>query len=205
VLIKTLHDDGDLSSRKSESLHIACLPLPEFSTNSSWGKCHPNRVTHPSIQASIRVHGDFHLGQILWTGKDFVLIDFAGEPARSVTYRRLKRPALVDVAGMIRSFHYAAHAAAAPLAEEVASSSDPEVLAPLLSCWYRSVSVVFLSAYLDQAGPVPFVPPAEQLPLLLDFLLLDKAIYELAYEVNSRPTWVDIPAQGILDLLGSEP
>ncbi len=153
----------------------------------------------------IRVHGDFHLGQVLWTGKDFVLIDFEGEPARSVTYRRLKRPALVDVAGMIRSFHYAAHAAAAPLAEEMASSSDPEVLAPLLSCWYRSVSVVFLSAYLDQAGPVPFVPPAEQLPLLLDFLLLDKAIYELAYEVNSRPTWVDIPAQGILDLLGSEP
>jgi len=161
---------------------------------------HPVSVTRLDINR-IRCHGDFHLGQVLWTGKDFVIIDFEGEPARSVSYRRLKRPAMVDVAGMIRSFHYAAFAAAAPLAEEMATWSDPDILAPLMSYWYRCVATVYLTAYLDRAGSSSmFVPPDDQLPVLLDFLLLDKAIYELAYEVNSRPTWVDIPAQGILDL-----
>ncbi len=150
----------------------------------------------------IRCHGDLHLGQVLWTGKDFVIIDFEGEPARSLSYRRLKRPALLDVAGMIRSFHYAACAAAIPLAREIATSSDPGALDPHVDLWYRSVAGFFLDAYLERAGDAAFVPPPDQLPVLLDFLLLDKAIYELGYELNSRPDWADIPALGILGLLG---
>ncbi len=149
----------------------------------------------------IRCHGDLHLGQVLWTGKDFVIIDFEGEPARSLSYRRLKRPALLDVAGMIRSFHYAACAAAIPLEREIATSSEPDALEPLVDLWFRSVSGIFLDAYLQAAGTAAFVPPADQIPLLLDFLLLDKAIYELGYELNSRPEWADIPARGILALL----
>ena len=153
----------------------------------------------------IRCHGDYHLGQVLWTGKDFVLIDFEGEPSRSLTQRRLKRPALVDVAGMIRSFHYAAQQAAAHLTVDPAMSSDPDTLASLLQLWYRSVSGMFLRSYLQATEGAPFVPAARgELSALLDFLLLEKAIYELGYEANTRPGWVDIPAQGIVDLLEHE-
>jgi maltose alpha-D-glucosyltransferase/alpha-amylase len=150
----------------------------------------------------IRCHGDYHLGQVLWTGKDFVLIDFEGEPARSVGQRRLKRPALVDVAGMIRSFHYASRAAAAQMTRDLPSSSAPEVLDPLLELWYPSVAGMFLRSYLETAAGAPFVPADhDQLANLLGFHLLEKAIYELGYEANSRPEWVAMPAQGILDLL----
>jgi maltose alpha-D-glucosyltransferase/alpha-amylase len=150
----------------------------------------------------IRCHGDYHLGQVLWTGKDFVLIDFEGEPARSIGQRRLKRPALVDVAGMIRSFHYASRAAAAQMTRDLPGSSAPEVLDPILALWYSSVAGMFLRSYLDTAAGAPFVPSdRDQLADVLGFHLLEKAVYELGYEANSRPEWVAIPAQGILDLL----
>jgi maltose alpha-D-glucosyltransferase/alpha-amylase len=150
----------------------------------------------------IRCHGDYHLGQVLWTGKDFVLIDFEGEPNRSISYRRIKRPALVDVAGMIRSFHYASRLAAAQMAEVLGTEALPDGLDALLDLWHRSVSVAFIRAYLEVAGPAGVVPPDDQLPVLLDFLLLDKAIYELGYEANSRPEWTWVPALGVLDLVG---
>ncbi len=158
-------------------------------------------TTRVAVQR-IRVHGDYHLGQVLWTGKDVVLIDFEGEPARSLGQRRLKRPALVDVAGMIRSFHYASHVAASELAQDLAGSSSPEALDPLLDLWYRSVAGIFLRSYLETAGDAPFVPAdPDQLGTLLGFHLLEKAVYELGYEANSRPDWIGIPARGILDLL----
>jgi maltose alpha-D-glucosyltransferase/alpha-amylase len=150
----------------------------------------------------IRIHGDYHLAQVLWTGKDFVIIDFEGEPARSLGQRRLKRPALVDVAGMIRSFHYASHVAASQLTQDLAGSSSPEALDPLLELWYRAVAGIFLRAYLETADGAPFVPAGpEELGTLLGFHLLEKAVYELGYEANSRPDWVGIPARGIIDLL----
>ncbi len=100
----------------------------------------------------IRCHGDYHLGQVLWTGKDFVIIDFEGEPARPLSSRRLKRPALVDVAGMIRSFHYVSKVAGNRLSRDLIPSRERAALDPLLTLWYRSVSGAFLRSYLATAG-----------------------------------------------------
>ncbi len=152
----------------------------------------------------IRCHGDYHLGQVLWTGKTFVITDFEGEPGRSVGARRMKRPALVDVAAMIRSFHYAARAAAIRLTRELAASLDRSVLESWLTLWFRCISASFLRAYRQLADAGGFLPSEDvQLATMLDFFLLEKAVYELGYEANSRPEWVDIPAQGILDILAT--
>ena len=155
------------------------------------------------IRASrIRCHGDYHLGQVLWTGKDFVIVDFEGEPARSLGQRRLKRPALVDVAGMIRSFHYASRAAALRLNVSQSAAEELAELEPWLVLWYRTVAGTFLGSYLESAAGAPFLPDGrDELGALLDFLLLEKAVYELGYEANRRPDWIEIPARGILELL----
>jgi maltose alpha-D-glucosyltransferase/alpha-amylase len=156
----------------------------------------------PIKTMKIRCHGDYHLGQVLWTGKDFVIIDFEGEPARPLSARRLKRPALVDVAGMIRSFHYAARVAGSRLERDLTLSGDRAEIDPLLMLWYRAISGAFLRSYLDAAGDAPFLPEDhDQLVALLDFLLLEKAIYEIGYEADNRPDWIDVPAQGVIDIL----
>jgi maltose alpha-D-glucosyltransferase/alpha-amylase len=167
------------------------------------------RLSSTHVEADrIRCHGDYHLGQVLWTGKDFVIIDFEGEPSRSLGWRRLKRPAAFDLAGMIRSLHYAGQAAALRVNLEFGASFEsgqPGRLADWLSIWHHEVSGQFLDSYLEVAAVSPHLPssPAE-LECLLDFFRLEKAMYELGYEVNMRPTWVDVPARGILDLLGHE-
>jgi maltose alpha-D-glucosyltransferase/alpha-amylase len=157
----------------------------------------------------IRCHGDFHLGQVLWTGKDFFIIDFEGEPSRSLGWRRLKRPAAFDLAGMIRSLHYAGQAAALRVDLEFGTSVESSLRQRYddwLAFWHRCVSGRFLDAYLDVAAAGPYLPSSRaEVAQLLDFFRLEKAMYELSYEVNSRPAWVDIPARGILDILGSEP
>jgi maltose alpha-D-glucosyltransferase/alpha-amylase len=154
----------------------------------------------------IRCHGDYHLGQVLYTGKDFVIIDFEGEPARPLSERRIKRCALRDVAGMLRSFHYAAYAALSD--HRVSVTVRPEDIAalePWARFWYRWVSAAFLKAYLAEASQVPFLPEGrDELQVLLDAHLLEKAIYELGYELNNRPDWIGIPLQGILDLVGGQ-
>jgi maltose alpha-D-glucosyltransferase/alpha-amylase len=152
------------------------------------------------ISASrIRVHGDFHLGQVLYTGKDFIIIDFEGEPARSLTERRLKRAALRDVAGMLRSFHYAAYHA---IYSRDIRPEDIAAVEQWANFWQIWVSAVYLKTYLDLAGTADFLPkdPGE-LQILLSALCLEKAIYELRYELNNRPEWVSIPLLGILQLL----
>jgi maltose alpha-D-glucosyltransferase/alpha-amylase len=152
----------------------------------------------------IRIHGDYHLGQVLFTGKDFIILDFEGEPARASSERRLKRCSLRDVAGMIRSFHYAAHVGLRAYAEGHGRSI--EALLPWAECWYRSVAGIFLKAYVDQARGSSFVPESQvDFQILLEVFLLEKAIYELGYELNNRPDWVAIPLEGILSLLGEEP
>jgi maltose alpha-D-glucosyltransferase / alpha-amylase len=158
---------------------------------------------HKVSAARIRCHGDYHLGQVLYTGKDFVIIDFEGEPARPLSERRLKRSPLQDVAGLIRSFHYAAHSA---LIRQVPLSPRPEDDRPLLQhwaqYWYVWVSVAFLTSYLDAVRPSGLLPEdPEQLRILLDAYILDKAVYEIGYELNNRPDWVKVPLQGILQLL----
>jgi maltose alpha-D-glucosyltransferase/alpha-amylase len=143
----------------------------------------------------IRIHGDYHLGQVLFTGKDFVIVDLEGEPSRSLSERRFKRSPLRDVAGMIRSFEYAAaHAVRhGPMRVE-----DVPALLPWAQLWQRWVSAGFLRGYFEAAGDAPFLPKGrDAVGAMLDFYLLDKAIYELRYELNHRPDWVGIPLEGI--------
>jgi maltose alpha-D-glucosyltransferase/alpha-amylase len=151
----------------------------------------------------IRFHGDYHLGQVLSTGKDFVILDFEGEPARSLSERRLKRSPLRDVAGMLRSFHYAAYTGLARHdARGGARPEDADRLETWARYWYHWVSLTFLRAYLETARNAGFVPrTVPELQLLLDVFMLDKALYELRYELNNRPDWVTIPLRGILQLL----
>ena len=155
----------------------------------------------------IRCHGDYHLGQVLYTGKDFVIIDFEGEPARPLSERRIKRSPLRDVAGMLRSFHYAAYTVLFNQEAEGVYASHPEALAflePWARFWYLWVSAVFLKTYCESASRASFLPRTrEELQVLLDAYLLEKAVYELDYELNNRPDWVRIPLQGILQLLGA--
>jgi len=152
--------------------------------------------------ARIRCHGDYHLGQVLYTGKDFVIIDFEGEPARPLSERRIKRSPLRDVAGMIRSFHYAAHSA---LLYQSSLTLKPENLLALerwAQFWYVWVSSSFLMSYLQGVGRTRLLPDdSEQLRILLDVYLLEKAIYEIGYELNNRPHWLSVTLQGILQLL----
>jgi maltose alpha-D-glucosyltransferase/alpha-amylase len=149
----------------------------------------------------IRCHGDYHLGQVLHTGKDFVILDFEGEPERSLSERRLKRSPLRDVAGMVRSFHYAVYSA---LAGERARGLDGAVLETAARAWNVWVASTFLRAYLGAAGDLVPKSRAEQ-QLLLDVFMLDKALYELGYELGSRPEWVGIPLRGIVDILDTPP
>jgi maltose alpha-D-glucosyltransferase/alpha-amylase len=148
----------------------------------------------------IRIHGDYHLGQVLFTGKDFFIIDFEGEPARALSERRLKRSPLRDVAGMIRSFHYAVHTGL--LRHPSIRVDDRPVLIPWAEAWYRYAGSLFLDTYMRTVEDAPFLPRRrEDANILFESFLLEKAVYELGYELNNRPDWVSIPLRGILDLL----
>ena len=134
----------------------------------------------------IRVHGDYHLGQVLFTGGDYVIVDFEGEPLRSLPERRMKRWATKDIAGMLRSYTYAAEAAGVEFGVE----------------WADRASRAFLREYWEAAGDAPFVPPTiEERNLLLDVMLIEKALYEARYELDNRPDWVSIPLRGLRRLL----
>jgi maltose alpha-D-glucosyltransferase/alpha-amylase len=151
----------------------------------------------------LRVHGDYHLGQVLHTGKDFLIIDFEGEPARALSERRIKRTPLRDVAGMLRSFDYAAHAALfAQLERGVITQEALKWIEPWARYWTHWTSVVFLQAYLAGAESGGFLPKTTQeLKTLLEANEINKALYELGYELNNRPAWLRIPLQGILQLM----
>ncbi len=161
------------------------------------------RVLDTKIHASrIRCHGDYHLGQVLCTGKDFVITDFEGEPARPLTERRIKRSPFQDVAGMLRSFHYAAYSSLYGRLGGIADGQDPSALEHWVRFWYLWSASSFLGTYLKVAGEASFIPTEPQeAKVLLDTFLLGKAVYELGYEANNRPEWIKIPIQGILHLL----
>jgi len=150
-----------------------------------------------------RIHGDFHLGQVLHTGKDYVIIDFEGEPARPLTERRIKRTPVRDVAGMLRSFHYAAYTSLfGHLGSAIVRPEDLAGVEPWARLWNVWVSATFLNSYIEHAAPGGFLPVnREELDILLNVYLLEKALYELGYELNNRPDWVRIPLIGILQLL----
>ncbi|HSL56658.1 MAG TPA: maltose alpha-D-glucosyltransferase [Acidimicrobiales bacterium] len=162
------------------------------------------------IEASrIRIHGDYHLGQVLWTGRDVVIIDFEGEPSRPIGERRIKRSPLVDVAGMLRSFHYAARAALLEQQARGAIGDEADGLeryAAWGELWRRWVEAVYLHRYLDIARPAGIVPDdPDELRLLIDSYTLEKALYEARYELRYRPDWATIPLGSILELLGEVP
>jgi maltokinase len=137
----------------------------------------------------IRHHGDYHLGQVLWTKRDdWVVLDFEGEPARPLTERRHKRSPLRDVAGMLRSFSYAASASS------LEHGVDPPV------GWEGQVRSEFLAGYLDEVDPA-IVPSSGALERRLVLFELEKALYELRYELGHRPDWVRVPVAGIVQLL----
>lgn len=140
-----------------------------------------------------RIHGDYHLGQVLFTGKDFIIIDFEGEPGFSFSERRLKKNPLKDVAGMMRSFHYAAFGKI--LLNENYREKDIEFLEQWADQWQHYVSRFYLSAYLERMGARSELSKEHE--ILIRTYLLEKAIYELGYELNGRPDWVTIPLRGI--------
>jgi maltose alpha-D-glucosyltransferase / alpha-amylase len=159
------------------------------------------------VRASlIRGHGDYHLGQVLYTGNDFVIIDFEGEPARPLSERRIKRIGLRDVGSMLRSYDYAAEVARLDVAARGAAERDSEAFAGLArwaAFWQRWVGAAFVRGYLEAAKP-PFATTAEETEQLLPAYLLDKALYEVAYELGSRPDLVEVPLRGVLTILDWE-
>jgi trehalose synthase-fused probable maltokinase len=162
-------------------------------------------LSKPIRAVRTRIHGDYHLGQVLYTGTDFVIIDFEGEPARPLSQRRLKRSPLQDVAGMFRSFHYAAHA---PLLASTGNvkvvDGNREKLNGWAEVWANWVSERFLDEYMKTARGAEFLPPSRaEILALLQLHVLEKAVYELGYELNNRPGWVAIPLEGISKSLES--
>lgn len=141
----------------------------------------------------IRCHGDYHLGQVLFTGADFVITDFEGEPARPLAERRMKHPPLVDIAGMVRSFQYV------PFAFLKGAGLPPSPWCPFWSNW---ACVAFLKGYLSAATGSELWPQSNgDVRPLLDAYIAEKAFYELQYELNNRPDWVDIPLHGLAAIL----
>jgi trehalose synthase-fused probable maltokinase len=141
----------------------------------------------------IRHHGDYHLGQVLWNGEDWVILDFEGEPARPIPERRRKRSPLRDVAGMLRSFAYTV--SAARLQRDVEAPED----------WEQRAREEFLAGYYGEVEPAGLLLGGRDAnDRLLSIFELEKAVYELRYELNNRPDWVKIPVAGIERLLRSE-
>jgi maltose alpha-D-glucosyltransferase / alpha-amylase len=160
-------------------------------------------LTHKITGLRIRCHGDYHLGQVLFTGKDFVIIDFEGEPARPVSERKIKRSPVRDVAGMLRSFNYAAYSALFSLKTSgISGVTDETFLESCANIWYFWIRKAFLRTYLEAAEKAYFLPRnRHEFEILLNIFLQEKAIYELAYELNNRPEWAKIPLQGLKELI----
>jgi maltose alpha-D-glucosyltransferase/alpha-amylase len=153
----------------------------------------------------IRCHGNYHLRQVLCTGKDVVLIDFEGEPVRLLWERQLKRSPLLDVASMLRSFHYAAYTTFfdGMDSQGTAAATDLARLESWTRFWCGWVSAVFLNSYLKLTTQMALFPQThEALRVLCDIYLLEKAIYELGYELEHRPDQIRIPLRGLHQLLG---
>jgi maltose alpha-D-glucosyltransferase/alpha-amylase len=178
--------------RRAELVHLVGQEQPILQRQS--------KLLRRMDAVKMRIHGDFHLGQVLNTGKDFVIIDFEGEPTRTLGDRRMKRSPLRDVAGMLRSFHYAAYAAL--WQQRSFRKEDRAMLEPWAEGWARQIGTIFLDAYLDTTHGAPLVPrDRETLRLMLDAYLLEKAAQEITYELSYRPDWVFLPARGIRSIL----
>ncbi|HWH81753.1 MAG TPA: alpha-amylase, partial [Burkholderiaceae bacterium] len=154
----------------------------------------------PAGALKTRIHGDYHLGQVLLTKNDFVIVDFEGEPARSVALRRAKQSPLRDVAGMLRSFAYAS---ASALRLETLNDDERAALRAPAAVWEAQTRAAFMNGYTASAGGGMLDADAGGASGLLPLFELQKALYELRYELTNRPEWVGIPLAGILALVAS--
>ena len=149
----------------------------------------------------IRIHGDYHLGQVLRTEEDFVVFGFEGDPARPLADRRARQSPLKDVAGMMRSFSYAAYAT---LFAFTAQAPDAfALLEPWAAAWEQWVGEAFLREYRSTIAGTPLALGDDAFTALLEALMLDKAVSELSDELNNRPEWAGIPLAGLLNLTSS--
>ncbi len=187
VLRDTAADDARMVLRMEDRVTERFLPLRD----------------QPITSERIRFHGDYHLGQVLYTGTDFMIIDFEGEPARPLSERRSKTLAMRDVAGMVRSFQYAAYAAAfGKFAGIPTISGITQTIESWATFWTACISAAYLTGYFRAVEGLAFVSSnVEERRVVFDSFLLQKALYEVAYELNNRPDWVRIPLRGILNLI----
>jgi trehalose synthase-fused probable maltokinase len=156
--------------------------------------------TRPLESLRIRIHGDYHLGQVLATGNDFIIIDFEGEPESSISERKIKHSPLKDVAGMIRSYHYAVSAKLFGSTET--AGIEPDHLLRVSERWFKLIRDTYMDAYLETIGSThPLFKNSNEVNFLLLVYLLEKAVYELGYEISYRPAWVKIPLKGIMDVI----
>jgi trehalose synthase-fused probable maltokinase len=148
----------------------------------------------------IRIHGDYHLGQVLATKNDYIIIDFEGEPESSITDRKIKHSPLKDVAGMIRSYHYAI--SAKMFNDPETAKLDPVRVQTAADRWYKLIQQTYMEKYLDTFGnPHPLFKNNNEINFLMLIYLLEKAVYELGYEISYRPDWVKIPLKGIVNVI----
>jgi maltose alpha-D-glucosyltransferase/alpha-amylase len=159
----------------------------------------PDRVS----AGKSRIHGDYHLGQLLVVHNDVSIIDFEGEPARPLAERRRKDSPLRDIAGMLRSFDYAAASVLGRM--DAARPGSRKILTPLAGAWIRHASEIFLASYRAAAADLPTLPgDGEEFRRMLALFLLEKACYEVCYEAANRPAWRPVPVRGLLTLLDIE-
>jgi trehalose synthase-fused probable maltokinase len=201
----------DLKSHASRALEIARDRLPTLPADTAAkvqslmaqraavDEVFERLLSLDDLGKRIRTHSDFHLGQVLEADGDVFFIDFEGEPARPIAERRVPQSPLRDIAGMIRSLGYAAHAGLKTYRETNPDHAD--VLEAWVHGWEVHAAAIYLNAYLKNIGDTGLLPAGANRDLLLRALLLDKAFYELSYELNNRPDWADIPLDGLLRLL----
>jgi maltose alpha-D-glucosyltransferase/alpha-amylase len=155
---------------------------------------------HKLEAQKIRTHGDYHLEQVLWTGRDFIIRNFEGEPMRPYSERRLRRSPLRDVAFMIRSLNYVSIGTL--ITENNGDGEIPEEDSYLASLWSHFSARLFLQGYLESERVKDLVPEKqEDLQMLLEIFMLEKAMYELLYEMESRRSLTALPLMGIQDIL----
>jgi len=161
-------------------------------------------ATLPDSAVKTRVHGDYHLGQVLIAQDDVMIVDFEGEPSRPARERRGKSSPLRDVAGMMRSFAYAAETAARDVGERFAAA-DAQRVSDAAAEWRRLAARTLLDAYQDTArGSAIWVEDGSAREALLRLHLLGKALYEINYEADNRPDWIGTPVRGVLAILDAE-
>jgi maltose alpha-D-glucosyltransferase/alpha-amylase len=149
----------------------------------------------------IRVHGDYHLGQILVKDDDFFILDFEGEPESTIRDRKVKQPPLKDVAGLFRSFHYAIYATIFNNKEQLSLHSQDQLF-KAGEILYSYITGIFLGTYVTETQNANLnLGYNQERIFILKYCLLEKAVYELGYELNSRPEWAIIPLKGISNII----